>query len=548
MNELRPKLFDVMKGYSKAQLIKDIIAGIIVAIIALPLSIALAIASGVGPEQGLYTAIIAGFFISFFGGSRVQIGGPTAAFVVIIYGIVAEYGTDGLIVATILAGIILVIMGICRFGSLIKYIPYTITTGFTCGIAVTLFVGQLKDFFGLQMKSVPSEFWNKIIAYGKNIGTINVTATVIGLVAVAIMLIWPKVTDKIPGSLVAIIVTTAIVYFAKLDVNTIGSVYGQLDSSFPKFHVPAISMKLVQQMLSPAFTIAVLAAIESLLSAVVSDGMIGDTHKSNAELIGQGLGNIFSGLFGGIPATGAIARTAANVRNGGRTPIAGITHCVTLTVILLVLMPLAALIPMTTLAAVLLVVAANMADWESFFRLCKSAPKSDIIVLVATFFLTVFFDLVVAIEIGVVLAALLFMKRMAETADIKAWKYTDSPDITPGEAEKLRDIPHSISVFEICGPMFFAAADQILNINSHHHTKAVVIRMRSVPAIDASAMKSLHELFNRAKRKNITLIFSHVNEQPMHVMEKDGFIELVGKENFHENIVDALDYAEKLVR
>lgn len=548
MNELRPKLFDVMKGYSKAQLIKDIIAGIIVAIIALPLSIALAIASGVGPEQGLYTAIIAGFFISFFGGSRVQIGGPTAAFVVIIYGIVAEYGTDGLIVATILAGIILVIMGICRFGSLIKYIPYTITTGFTCGIAVTLFVGQLKDFFGLQMKSVPSEFWDKIIAYGKNIGTINVTATVIGLVAVAIMLIWPKVTDKIPGSLVAIIVTTAIVYFAKLDVNTIGSVYGQLDSSFPKFHVPSISMKLVQQMLSPAFTIAVLAAIESLLSAVVSDGMIGDTHKSNAELIGQGLGNIFSGLFGGIPATGAIARTAANVRNGGRTPIAGITHCVTLTVILLVLMPLAALIPMTTLAAVLLVVAANMADWESFFRLCKSAPKSDIIVLVATFFLTVFFDLVVAIEIGVVLAALLFMKRMAETADIKAWKYTDSPDITPGEAEKLRDIPHSISVFEICGPMFFAAADQILNINSHHHTKAVVIRMRSVPAIDASAMKSLHELSNRAKRKNITLIFSHVNEQPMHVMEKDGFIELVGKENFHENIVDALDYAEKLVR
>ena len=548
MNELRPKLFDVMKGYSKTQLIKDIIAGIIVAIIALPLSIALAIASGVGPEQGLYTAIIAGFFISFFGGSRVQIGGPTAAFVVIIYGIVAEYGTDGLIVATILAGIILVIMGICRFGSLIKYIPYTITTGFTCGIAVTLFVGQLKDFFGLQMKSVPSEFLDKIIAYGKNIGTINVTATVIGLVAVAIMLIWPKVTDKIPGSLVAIIVTTAIVYFAKLDVNTIGSVYGQLDSSFPKFHVPAISMKLVQQMLSPAFTIAVLAAIESLLSAVVSDGMIGDTHKSNAELIGQGLGNIFSGLFGGIPATGAIARTAANVRNGGRTPIAGITHCVTLTIILLVLMPLAALIPMTTLAAVLLVVAANMADWESFFRLCKSAPKSDIIVLVATFFLTVFFDLVVAIEIGVVLAALLFMKRMAETADIKAWKYTDSPDITPGEAEKLRDIPHSISVFEICGPMFFAAADQILNINSHHHTKAVVIRMRSVPAIDASAMKSLHELFNRAKRKNITLIFSHVNEQPMHVMEKDGFIELVGKENFHENIVDALDYAEKLVR
>jgi len=548
MNELRPKLFDVMKSYTKKQLIKDIISGIIVAIIALPLSIALAIASGVGPEQGLYTAIIAGFFISFFGGSRVQIGGPTAAFVVIIYEIVASYGTDGLIVATILAGIILVIMGICRFGSLIKYIPYTITTRFTCGIAVTLFIGQLKDFFGMDIASVPSEFLDKVIVYAKNISTINLTATLIGLLAVAIMLLWTKVTDKIPGSLVAIVVTTAIAYFAKLPVNTIGSVYGKLNSAFPSFHVPSITMNLIQQMISPAFTIAVLAAIESLLSAVVSDGMIGDTHKSNAELIGQGLGNIFSGFFGGIPATGAIARTAANVRNGGRTPIAGIAHCITLTIILLVLMPLAALIPMTTLAAVLLVVAANMADWSSFFRLCKNAPKSDIIVLVATFFLTVFFDLVVAIEIGVVLAALLFMKRMAETADIKAWKYTDSPDITPGEAEKLREIPHSISVFEICGPMFFAAADQLLGINSDHRTKAVVIRMRSVPAIDASAMKCLHELAERAKKKNIHLIFSHVNEQPMKVMKKDGFYELIGKKNFHENIVSALDYAETLVK
>ncbi len=438
-------------------------------------------------------------------------------------------------------------MGFCRFGSLIKYIPYTITTGFTCGIAVTLFVGQLKDFLELDIMSVPSAFLDKIITYAKNITTLNVTTTIIGIIAIFIMLIWPKLTDKIPGSLVAIITTTAIVYFAKLPVNTIGSVYGKLNSAFPAFHVPSFSMKLIQQMFSPAFTIAILAAIESLLSAVVSDGMIGDTHKSNAELIGQGLGNIFSGLFGGIPATGAIARTAANVRNGGRTPIAGIAHCATLTIILLVLMPLAALIPMTTLAAVLLVVAANMADWSSFFGLCKSAPKSDIIVLIVTFFLTVFFDLVVAIEIGVVLAALLFMKRMAETADIKAWKYTDSPDITPGEAEKLREIPHSISVFEICGPMFFAAADQILNINSSHHTKVVVIRMRSVPAIDASAMRSLHELVARAKKKNITLLFSHVNEQPMHVMEKDGFIALVGKQNFHDNIIDALDYAESLV-
>ena len=547
MNELRPKLFDVMKGYTKEQLIKDIISGIIVAIIALPLSIALAIASGVGPEQGLYTAIIAGFFISFFGGSRVQIGGPTAAFVVIIYGIVEQYGTDGLIVATILAGIILVIMGICRFGSLIKYIPYTITTGFTCGIAVTLFVGQLKDFFGLEIASVPSEFLNKVIAYVQNISTINLTSTIIGVVAIIIMLFWPKVTDKIPGSLIAIIITTAIVYFAKLPVNTIGSVYGELNSAFPTFHAPALSMKLVQEMISPAFTIAILAGIESLLSAVVSDGMIGDTHKSNAELIGQGLGNIFSGLFGGIPATGAIARTAANVRNGGRTPIAGITHCITLSIILVVLMPLASLIPMTTLAAVLLVVAWNMADWTSFFHLCKTAPKSDMIVLVATFFLTVFFDLVVAIEVGVVLAALLFMKRMAETADITAWKYADEPDVTPGEAEKMRDIPHSIRVFEISGPLFFAAADEILTITSDKSTKVIVIRMRSVPAIDASAMRSLRDLAARAKKKHITLIFSHVNEQPMSVMKKDHFIELIGEEHFLPNIVEALDYAENMV-
>lgn len=548
MNELKPKLFEVMKGYTKEQAIHDIISGIIVAIIALPLSIALAIASGVSPEQGLYTAIIAGFFISFFGGSRVQIGGPTAAFVVIIYGIVTDYGTDGLIVATILAGILLILMGICRFGSLIKYIPYTITTGFTCGIAVTLFVGQIKDFLGLEMASVPSEFLPKVSAYIKNIGTINLTAAIIGLVAVAIMLVWPKITDKIPGSLVAIIVTTLIVYFAKLPVNTIGSVYGELSSSFPTFQVPSISMKLIQQMISPAFTIAILAAIESLLSAVVSDGMIGDTHKSNAELVGQGLGNVFSGLFGGIPATGAIARTAANVRNGGRTPIAGIVHCVTLTVILLALMPLAALIPMTTLAAVLLVVAANMADWASFFRLCKTAPKSDVIVLVATFALTVLFDLVVAIEIGVVLAAMLFMKRMADTADVKAWKYTEQPDVTPGEGQKLREVPRSIRVFEISGPLFFAAADQLLAINSKQYTKVIVIRMRSVPAIDASAMKSLRELADRAKKKNITLIFSHVNEQPMSVMKKDGFVDYLGEQNFRANIVEALDYAESLVK
>ncbi|MBR3770238.1 MAG: sulfate permease [Lachnospiraceae bacterium] len=546
MNELRPKLFDTIKGYKKEQLIKDIISGIIVAIIALPLSIALAIASGVGPEQGLYTAIIAGFFISFFGGSRVQIGGPTAAFVVIIYGIVESYGTDGLIVATIMAGIILCIMALCKFGSLIKYIPYTITTGFTCGIAVTLFVGQFKDFLGLQMGAVPSEFIEKIIAYAEHIKTVDITTVVIGLVAIVILLVWPKVTDKIPGSLIAILVTTAIVYFGKLPVNTIGSVFGELSSAFPSISLPSFDFKLIGELVSPAFTIAILAGIESLLSAVVADGMINDQHKSNAELLGQGFGNIFSGLFGGIPATGAIARTAANVRNGGRTPIAGITHCVTLTIILVVLMPLASLIPMTTLAAVLLVVAWNMAEWDVFAHLCKTAPKSDVAVLVVTFVLTVLFDLVVAIEVGVVLAAVLFMRRMADTADVKPWKYVEQADVTPGEAEKLLSVPKHIRVFEISGPMFFAAADKLLSLNTKNYTKIIVIRMRSVPAVDASAMKSLREFVARAKKNGITVIFSHVNEQPYAVMEKDGFVEYVGENNFRSNIVEALEYAETL--
>lgn len=548
LSEIRPKLFDAVKGYTGSQFVKDVISGIIVAIIALPLSIALAIASGVSPEQGLYTAIIAGFFIAFFGGSRVQIGGPTAAFVVIICGIVEQYGTSGLTVATIMAGVLLIIMGLCRFGTLIKYIPYTITTGFTCGIAVTLFSGQLKDFFGLKMDTVPSDFLPKMIAYFKNIGTINLTATLIGLLAVAIMLVWPKITNKIPGSLIAIIVTTVIVTVFKLPVNTIGSVYGELSSKFPSITVPDISFELIKEMISPAFTIAILAGIESLLSAVVSDGMIGDTHKSNAELVGQGLGNIFSGLFGGIPATGAIARTAANVRNGGRTPIAGIVHCVTLTAILILLMPTAALIPMTTLAAVLLVVATNMADWKGFIHLCKTAPVSDIIVLVLTFALTVFFDLVVAIEVGMVVTAMLFLKRMSDTSDIKSWKYVGQADVDPQEASKILNLPKEIRVFEISGPMFFAAADKLLGISTKSYTKVLIIRMRSVPAIDISAIRRLRELVERMQKKDIIVVFSHVNEQPMKAFEKDGFIEFAGQYNFKKDINEAIDYANNLIK
>ena len=547
MNELKPKLFDTMKGYTSKQLMKDIVSGIIVAIIALPLSIALAIASGVGPVQGLYTAIIAGFFISFFGGSRVQIGGPTAAFVVIIYGIVQQHGQSGLIVATIMAGIILIIMGICHFGSLIKYIPYTITTGFTCGIAVTLFVGQLKDFFGLT-EAAPAEFIDKVIFYCKNITVMNPLAIAVGALALLILIFWPKVTDKIPGSLIAIIVTTLVVKFAKLDVSTIGSVYSDISSKLPSLSIPQdVNFDMIRSLIQPAFTIAILAGIESLLSAVVADGMIGDKHRSNAELVGQGLGNVFSALFGGIPATGAIARTAANVKNGGRTPIAGIVHCITLTIVLLVAMPLAKMIPMTTLSAVLLYVAWNMADWNAFTRLCKKAPKSDTLVLITVFLLTVFFDLVVAIGVGIVLASVLFMKRMADTAEVEKWKYIDDPDITEGEAEKLADIPHTIRVFEIYGPLFFAASEELVRIHAGNRTKVIVVRMRSVPAIDASAMNSLRDLAERAKKKNIQLIFSHVNEQPRKVMEKDGFIDAVGAEFFHDNIVEALDHALKLV-
>ena len=547
MNYLKPKLFECLKGYDSKQLLHDIISGIIVAIIALPLSIALAIASGVGPECGLYTAIFAGFCISCFGGSRVQIGGPTAAFVVIIYGIVAQYGLSGLTLATIMAGIILIIMGVCKFGSLIKYIPYTITTGFTCGIGVSLLVGQIKDFLGLQMGSVPSEFIEKIIAYVKNISSISWITLAIGALSIIILVLLPKLSQKIPASLVAIIVATALVKLLDLPVATIGSVFGSLSSKFPTPSLPSVNFEMIKNLISPAFTIALLAGIESLLSCVVSDSMIGDKHNSNAELVGQGIGNIMSGLFGGIPATGAIARTAANVKNGGRSPIAGIVHSIMLLLIVLLLMPLASMIPMTTLAAILIVVACNMCDWRSFARLIKTAPKSDSLVLVITFLLTVIFDLVIAIEVGVVLSALLFMSRLSGVTDIKPWRYEGQEDVTEKEAEQLISVPKEIRVFEITGPMFFAAADRLAAIDSKKYTKVIVIRMRSVPSIDASALKSLNSLVDRCHKKGISIIFSHVNEQPLSAMKKDGIFEGVGENNFCPNITSALEYAESLI-
>ncbi len=544
---IKPKLFSVMKSYSKEQFLKDFIAGIIVAIIALPLSIALAIASGVNPEQGLYTGIVAGFFISFLGGSRVQIGGPTAAFVVIIYGIIADYGINGLTVATLMAGVIMILMGIFKLGSLIKYIPKTITVGFTLGIAFGIFAGQLKDFFGLQMGEVPSEFVDKFIAYGQNIHTIQPITLAIGMLAVLIQIFWPRVSQKIPGSLVAIVVTTAAVAVFKLPAATIGDLY-TIKPGLPTPAVPELSFGLVKELISPAFTIAILASIESLLSCVVSDGMIGGHHRSNAELVGQGVGNIMSALFGGIPATGAIARTAANVKNGGRTPVAGIVHAVTLLLILLFLMPYASMIPMSCLAAILIMVAYNMSGIKGFVHMLKTAPKSDIAVLLITFVLTVVFDLVVAIEIGMVLAVFLFMKRMADTAEVKAWVYKEDLDENEiSEHIDLKKVPKNTMVYEICGPMFFAAANDYLQISRERDKKALVLRMRNVPAIDVSGLEALEDVHTYCKKHGVTLILSHVNEQPMRAMEKAGFDKKVGAENICANIDSALKRAESIV-
>lgn len=545
MEKLKPKLFSVMKTYSAAQLGKDVVAGIIVAIIALPLSIALALASGVGPEQGIYTAIVAGFLISFFGGSRVQIAGPTAAFATIVAGIVANKGMDGLILATILAGIILVLMGVFRLGSLIKFIPFTITTGFTAGIAVTIAIGQIKDFLGLTYPAgtVTIETMEKLEAVIANIGTINVQALLVGVVCLAIQIVWPRINKKVPGSLIAVIVGILMVQLLHMKVNTIGDLY-EISNKLPSFHMPSFSLHDVRDILPDAFTIAILAAIESLLSCVVADSMINSKHRSNMELIAQGIGNVGSALFGGIPATGAIARTAANIKNGGRTPIAGMVHSVVLVLILVVLMPYAALIPMPCIAAILFMVAYNMCGWRTFVNLCKSAPKSDIVVLVLTFVLTVVFDLVVAIEVGLVLAAILFMKRMSDVTEVEGWKYADDED--DPDSITLRAVPKHTLVYEVSGPMFFGAADKILQITTNEDTKYLILRMRSVNAIDATAMHSLEQLYEMCEKKNILIILSHVNAQPRSVMAKAGFSRKIGEKNFCRHIDDALARAEEI--
>ena len=543
--KLKPKLFSVMKGYKKEQLVKDVVSGIIVAIIALPLSIALALASGVKPEQGLYTAIVAGFIVSFLGGSRVQIAGPTAAFATIVAGIVATEGMDGLVISTVLAGIFLVIMGICRFGSLLKYIPSTITLGFTFGIAVTIVVGQVKDFCGMKFEGSPIETTEKIAELVKSASTFNPMAFLVGIISLAILIFWPKKLSKIPPSLIAVIVGAAIVKISGINVNTIGDLY-TISSAPPAFTLPEVTFERVKTLIPNAFTIAILAAVESLLSCVVADGMIGSKHRSNMELTAQGAANIASALFGGIPATGAIARTAANIKNGGRTPIAGMVHAVVLLVILVILMPYAAMIPMPTIAAILFIVAYNMCGWREIVNCIKISPKSDTAVLVITLVLTVVFDLVVAIGVGIVLAALLFMKRMADVTEGHDWIYVDDEDTDPDHIS-LKKVPDNTRVYEINGPMFFAASDKFNYIlDSTKGIDVLILRMRNVPAIDASGVEMLDKITKRCKKHNIEVVFSHVNEQPMKAMEKAGFVQRVGKENFCDHIDTALIRAEKL--
>ena len=546
---LKPKFFSVIKNYSAGQFTKDLIAGVIVAIIALPLSIALALASGVEPACGIYTAIAAGFCVSLLGGSRIQIAGPTAAFATIVAGVVAAQGMDGLFIATILAGVMLILMGIFRFGALIKFIPHTITTGFTAGIALTILIGQVKDFLGLTYGAgvKPIETLEKIEANIEFIGSFSWQALVVGAVSLAILILYPKFEKRIPPSLLAVVVGALMVAFIPgfdQGVYTISDLY-TIPSGLPKVDLSGMdfSFAKISAVLPDAFTIAILAAIESLLSCVVADSMVNSRHNSNAELVGQGIGNIASVLFGGIPATGAIARTAANAKNGGRTPVAGMVHAIVLLLVLLFLMPYAGLIPMPTIAAILFMVAYNMSEWKKFVRIVKTAPKTDVLILVVTFVLTVLFDLVVAIAVGMVLAAMLFIKRMSDETSVDGWTYID-PDTDPDNVD-LKLVPKDIRVYEISGPLFFGATEKIGEIVIKDYTRCLILRMRAVPSLDSTALGALELLHKKCKKQGVRLILSHVNEQPMAAMKKSGFYDAVGEENFCAHIDQALEKASK---
>lgn len=544
---LIPKIVTTLKGYTRQQLAADLSAGIIVGIVALPLAIAFAIASGVTPDRGLYTAIVAGFIISALGGSRVQIGGPTGAFVIIVYSIVQQYGVDGLLLATIMAGVILVIMGVAGFGSMIKFIPHPVIIGFTSGIAVIIFTSQVKDFLGLPMAALPASFAGKMAAYAHEVGSARPAAAMLALITVAILIWWPRISQRVPGPFVALVVTTLAAHFGGLQVETIGTRFGVIDAGFPHPAFPMVSLARAGELLRPAVTIALLAAIESLLSAVVADGMIGGKHRSNMELIAQGVANIASPLFGGIPATGAIARTATNIRNGGRTPVAGITHAITLLLITLFVGKWAALIPLATLAGILTIVAYDMSGWRTF-RAELRAPRSDVAVLLVTFLLTVFVDLTVAIEVGMVLAAFLFMRRMAEVTNVRFITQElveRRDDFDDANSVKRRHIPTEVEVYEIDGPFFFGAAETFKETlgRLRDRPRVMIIRMRHVPAIDSTGIHVLRELAQRSKHEGTLLLLADVHAQPMFALARANVLELIGEENAYGNLDDALNRA-----
>ena len=542
----RPKIIDTLKNYNKELFFKDLIAGIIVGIVALPLAIAFAIASGVSPEKGLFTAIIAGFIISALGGSRVQIGGPTGAFIVIVYGIVQQFGVNGLIIATFMAGILLIVMGIVKLGNAIQYIPYPLIVGFTTGIAVIIFSSEMKDLLGLHMGAVPADFVAKWVAYSRNISTVTIPALVIGLSTIIIVFLWPKVTHKVPGSLIAILATTGAAWFFHLPVETIGSRFGAIPAGFPKPVIPALNFGVIKELIKPAITIALLGSIESLLCAVVADGMTGGSHRSNTELIAQGAANICSALFGGIPATGAIARTATNIKNGGRTPVAGIIHAITLLIIMLFVGKWAALIPMATLGGILIIVAYNMSEWEHFVSVLKGS-KSDAAVLLCTFLLTVFVDLTVAIEAGIVLAAFLFIQKMMKSSSVQ--HFTVPEDI--GEDVLTNNmVPEGVDVFEINGPLFFGAAYKFKEAMKviENPAKVLIIRMRHVPVIDATGIQTIKEVNKEIRYKGTKLILSEVSsEQVINELAKARLSFGIGKANITDTFEQAIKRSRELL-
>ena len=551
MNSLEPKLVAVFReGYGHAQFGRDLAAGLLVGVVALPLAIAFAIASGVKPEQGLITAVIAGFIISALSGSRVQIGGPTGAFIILIYGVIQEFGYDGLVVATMMAGVLLVAMGVARLGGLIRYVPYPVTVGFTAGIAVVIASGQVRDAFGLDMASVPAEFVLKWTAYAAAVGTLNPWALGITLVTVVLVVGLPRLAPRVPASLVALLAVTAAVVTFDLPVETIGSRFGAVPSGIPAPRLPHVDWAMVPDLVSPAVSIALLAAIESLLSAVVADGMTGRRHRSNAELVAQGVANLVTPLFGGIPATGAIARTATNVKAGGRTPIAGIIHAFTLLGILLVAGRWAALVPMPVLAGILFVVAYNMSEAHLFGRVLRSTTRSDALVLVATFTLTVFVDLTVAIQVGVVLSAFLFMRRMAEIAGVRSLRDEDGedPDVDPAEAAALRAVPAGVEVFEVSGPFFFGAAHKFASslAGIERAPRVLVLRMRNVLALDATGLRVLEAIQDEAERGGPALVLSGIHAQPLVVLERSGLLDRLGAENVTGDLTEALERARDL--